>query len=196
MLMPVPLREPHVDQEDREPAGARLDLLARRGARDQQQQIGMLGARGPDLLAVDDVVVAFAHRGGAQIERVGARGRLGDAEGLQPQLARRDLRQPARLLRRAAVPQQRAHGVHLGVTGRAVAARRLDLLHDRGRRRHGQPAAAVFLRDQRGQEPGVGERGDEFGRIGALAVERAPILAGEPGAERANGLADLRELVG
>ena len=46
------------------------------------------------------------------------------------------------------------------------------------------------------RKPGVGERRDEFGRIGALAIERAPILAGELGAERANGLADLRELVG
>jgi hypothetical protein len=57
-------------------------------------------------------------------------------------------------------------------------------------------AAAVFFRDQRGQEPGIGERADKFGRIGALAVERAPIFTREPGAERTNGLADLREFVG
>jgi hypothetical protein len=44
------LREPHVDQKDRETAGAGLGLLAWRGAGDQQQEIGMLGARGPDLL--------------------------------------------------------------------------------------------------------------------------------------------------
>ena len=61
------LREPHVDQEHREAVGALLHLLARRGARQQQHQIGMLGARGPDLLAVDDVViVALANGGGAQ----------------------------------------------------------------------------------------------------------------------------------
>ncbi len=95
----------------------------------------------------------------------------------------------------AAVPQQRAHGVHLGVAGRAVAARRLDLLHDRRRGRHAQSAAAVFFRDQRGEKTSLRERRDEFGRIGTLAVERAPVFAGEFGAKRANGLADLREIL-
>jgi hypothetical protein len=82
------------------------------------------------------------------------------------------------------------------MTGRPIAARRLDLLHDGGRGRHGQTAAAIFFRDQRGQETRVGERRDEFGRIGALAVEAAPIVTGELGAKRANGSADLREFVG
>ena len=92
------LHRPHIDHEHRQSFGALLDLFARRGAREQQHQIRMLGARGPDLLAVDDVVrVAFAHRGGAKAERVGARGRLGDAERLQAQLALGDARQPALL---------------------------------------------------------------------------------------------------
>ncbi len=81
------LREPHVDQKDRKPLRALLRRLAWRRAGEQQEEIGMLGAGGPDLLAVDDVVVALAHRGGAQVERVGARGRFGDAEGLQAQIA-------------------------------------------------------------------------------------------------------------
>ena len=197
MLMPVLPCASRMSTRKTERPPVRLLACSRGVVRaSSRQEIGILGARGPDLLAVDDVVVAFAHRGRAQVEGVRARCRLGDAEGLQPQLAGRDLRQPARLLRRAAVPQHRAHRVHLGVTGRAIATRRLDLLHDGGRRRHGQAAAAVFLRDQRGQEPGVGERADELGRVGALAVERAPIFTGEPGAERANGFADLRKLVG
>ena len=76
------LHRPHVDEEHGEALGALLHLLARRGAGEQQHQIGMLGARGPDFLAVDDVaVVAVAHRGGAQgRKRVGARRRLGDAD--------------------------------------------------------------------------------------------------------------------
>ena len=96
----------------------------------------MLGARGPDLLAVDDVVVALASRGGAQRQRVGAGGRLGDAEGLQPQFAAGDLRQIALLLLGAAVPQQRAHRVHLRMAGGAVAAGGVDFLEDRGGRAH------------------------------------------------------------
>ena len=41
------------------------------------------------------------------------------------------------------------------------------------------PEPPYSIRDQRGQKPGLGQRGDEFGRIGALAVERAPIFTGE-----------------
>src|SRR5262249_1869645 len=61
--------------------------------------------------------------------------------------------------------------------------------------RHAQPAAAIVFRDQRGEKARLRERRDEFGRIGALAVERAPIFAGELGAKRTNGLADLREVL-
>ena len=126
------LRQPHVDQEHRQAVGALLGLLLRRGARQQQHQIGMLGARGPDLLPVDDVmVVALAPRRGAQRKRVGARRRLGDAEGLQAQFAAGDLRQIALFLRGAAVPQDRAHGVHLRVAGGAVAAGGVHLFQDR-----------------------------------------------------------------
>ena len=82
------------------------------------------------------------------------------------------------------------------MAGRAVAARGLDLLHDGGCGRHGEPAAAIFFRNQRGEEARVGERPDEFGRIGALTVEAAPILTGELGAERTYGFADLRKIVG
>ena len=53
----------------------------------------MLGAARPDLLAVDDVVVALARGERASARRVGAARRLGDAERLQPKFARGDLRQ-------------------------------------------------------------------------------------------------------
>ena len=55
----------HVDQEHREPFGAFLRLLPRRGAGEQQHQVGMLDPRRPDFLAVDDVMVVIADRGGA-----------------------------------------------------------------------------------------------------------------------------------
>ncbi len=165
------------------------------GAREQQHQIGMLGARGPEFLAVDDVViVAFAPRRGAQGQRVGARGRLGDAEGLQAQFAARDLRQIALLLLGAAVPQDRAHRVHLRVAGGAVAAGGVHFLQDCGGRADAEPAAAVFFGDQRGEIAGLGERGDELGRIGALAIERAPVFAGKLGAERAHAGRGCRQI--
>ena len=186
----------HVDDENRKPGGARLCRLARRGARQQQHEIGMLGARGPDLLPVDDIMIAVADGRGAQAERIGARGRLGHAEGLQAQLAARDRRQVALLLRGAAVAQQRPHRVHLRMTGGAVAARGLDFLHDGGGRRHRKPAAAILFRDERGEKTRLGQRGDEFARIGTLAIEPPPILAGEIGAQRPHRFADRCKIGG
>ena len=57
-----------------------------------------------------------------------------------------------------------------------------------------EPAAAIFLRDQRGEKAGLGQRRDEFIRIGPLAIELAPIFAGKIGAQRAHGLADRCEV--
>ena len=123
--MPLPARLADVDQEHREAFGALLHLLDRRGAREQQHQVGVQRARGPHLLAVDDVaVVALLHGAGLELGGVGAGGRLGDAEGLQPQLAARDARQVALLLLGAAVPQQRAHDVHLRVALRRACSPR------------------------------------------------------------------------
>ena len=99
--------------------------------------------------------------------------------------------QPFRLLLVAAVPQHRAHGVHLGVAGAAVAAGALDLLEDRGRGRQRQPGAAIFLGDQHREIAGLGQRVDELGRIGPLAVELAPVFAGELGAELGDRVADV-----
>ena len=154
---PLPEALAQIDQEHRQPVGAPLDLLDRGGARQQQHQIGVPGARGPHLLAVDEIVVAVAgaHRAGLQLGRVGAGGRLGDAEGLQPQFARGDLRQIALLLLLAAVPQQGAHDVHLGVALAGGAARGVDLLEDHRGGAQRQARAAIFLRDQRGEKAGL-----------------------------------------
>ena len=159
MVRPLPSVVAHVDQEDRQALGALLGLLARRGARQQQHQVGMLGAAGPHLLAVHDVgAVVLLHRRGAQRQRVGAAGRLGDAERLQAQLAAGDLGQVAFLLLLAAVPQQRAHDVHLGVAGGAIAAGALDFLQHRRRRRDAEPRAAILLGDQDREPAGLGQR--------------------------------------
>src|SRR5262249_25676538 len=54
--------------------------------------------------------------------------------------------------------------------------------------------AAVFLRDQRREEAGVGERRHELAGIGALAIERPPVLARKIRAQGAHRLADLRDV--
>ena len=99
------------------------------------------------------------------------------------------------LLLVVAVPQQRAHGVHLGMAAAAIAAGALDLFEDRGRGRERQPGAAIFLGDQGREIAGLGQRIDELGRIGHLAVELAPVFAGELGAELRDRVADIGEFV-
>ena len=56
MVRPLSLTARMSTRNTDSPSVRFFDLLARRGAREQQHQVGMLGARGPDLLAVDDVV--------------------------------------------------------------------------------------------------------------------------------------------
>src|SRR5467141_3713810 len=82
------------------------------------------------------------------------------------------------------------------MAGRAIAAAGLNLLHDGGGLDQRKTAAAVLLRDERREEPSLGQRRHEFAWIGALAIELAPILARETGAQRTHGRADLRKLVG
>ena len=191
-----PDREPgvlglaHVEDEDREPVGA-LAFVLRRGAREQQHQVGIFRTRGPDLLAVDHVVVAVAARHRLDRRGVGAARRLGHPERLQAQRPGGDLGQVFALLLGIAVPQQRPHDVHLGVAGGAVAAGALDFLQDRGGRRDRQAGAAIFLRDQRREIAGRGDRFDECGGIGTGAIELAPIFAGKIGAQPAHAVADL-----
>src|SRR5262249_56860532 len=76
-----------------------------------------------------------------------------------------------------------------------VAAGGVDRRDERRGGRHAQAAAAIVFRDQRGEKTRLRERRDELGRIGALAVEVAPIFAWKLGAKGANGLADLREVL-
>jgi hypothetical protein len=52
---PVTDRLTQVHEQNRQALAALLYLIERRRAADEQQQIGMLGARNPDLLAADDV---------------------------------------------------------------------------------------------------------------------------------------------
>ena len=113
-----PLQAADVDEEDAEPVRPPLHLVHRGGARQQQHQVGLEHAGDEHLLAVDHVAVALAHGRGLELGRVGAGVGLGDAEGLEAQLAAwRSSGRYWLLLRLGAVPQHRAHDVHLRVAG-------------------------------------------------------------------------------
>ena len=189
---PLPVGLAQVDQEHGQPFRPLLHLVGRRGAGEQQHQVGVQHAAGPHLLAVDDVaVVALLVGARLELGGVGAGGGLGDAEGLQPERARGDARQVLLLLRGVAVPQHGAHRVHLGVAGRRVAARLVHGLQDGAARRQRQPGAAELLRDQRAEIAGLGQRIDELGRVGALVVELDPVGIGELLADVPHPIADL-----
>ena len=184
-----------IDQEHRQPVAAPLHLIHRRGARQQQHHVGIQRARGPHLLPGHQIGIAVAHRACLQLRGVRSGGRLGHAERLQPDAAGGDLRQIAALLCLAAVPQQRAHDVHLRVALAGGAAAGIDLLQDHRRRAHRQAGAAVFLRDQRAEEPGLRQLGDEFGRIRLLVFQALPICAGIARADSPHGIAQLGKIL-
>ena len=73
-------------------------LVVRRSACQQQQQIGVLGARGPHLLAINDEAVPTANGSCLQAGRFGARVGLGHAKSLKAQLTAGDPTQIALFL--------------------------------------------------------------------------------------------------
>jgi hypothetical protein len=167
-----------VDEEHAEAVGPARDLLDRRRARQQQHHVGLLGAGDEHLATVDDVPVAPPHGGRLELGRVGAGVGLGDPEGLQPQLAGGDLRQVRLLLGGAAVPQHRAHGVHLGVAGRGAAAVGVNRLEDQPALAGAEAGAPVLLGNEAGEVAGLGQLVDELLGILAPGIEVPPVLAG------------------
>src|SRR5262249_14746136 len=147
-------------------------------------------------LPVDDVVVVtLASRHRAQGQSVSARGRFGYAECLQTKFAARDQRQITLFLRIAAVTQDRAHRVHLRMTGTTIAPGGVYLLHDRRGGGEIEPAASIFLGDEGSEVAGFCQRGHELSRIGSLPIERPPIFAGKLGAERAHAVANIGKFI-
>ncbi len=191
--MPSATASLHVDDEGGQAERLLLDLVGRRRAREQEHQVGVEGARRPDLLAVHEPAAVDLCRRRLDRRRVRPGRRLRDAERLQPQLARGDLRKVVLFLGVGAVAQDRAHRVHLRMAGARVTPGRVDLLQDHARGRDRQPGAAVLLRDQGGEPAVLGQRRDE--RLGiAVGLERTPVLAGELLAQLPDGGADLTQL--
>ena len=164
-----------VDQQDGQPIRAFLHLVDWCCAHEQGHQIALQGARGPDFLSVDDIMVAIAHGPRLELECLRSGRWLGDAEGLVAQLAGRDFRQVSVLLRLRAMPEDDVHHVHLGVAGIGVAAGRMDLLKDDGTGPQRQPGAAILFGNQRSEVARLGHCGDELVRKGIPLVEIPPV---------------------
>ena len=173
-----------------------VQLVVGRGAGEEQHEVGLTGAGDKDLLAVDDITVALAHRRGFEAGGLRAGVGLGDAEGLEPQIAASDAGEVAALLLLAAMAQQHAHGVHLGVSGGGVAARAIDLFEDDGAFGHAEAASAVLLGDHRAEPAQAGQLADELLGVLRLLVEVAPVAVGEPGAYVAHRGPDRFEACG
>ena len=160
----------HVDQQERD-----AELLLGRGVRaaEAEDPVGVLRQRGPGLLAVDDVVVALAHRRGLEAGEVGAGAGLGEALA-PPVVQRRHARQEALLLLLG------AEGDHHRAAHRHVEGQRLRhavvlqllgvdvVLHRRPIR------AAPFLGPMRhGEALGV----QDLVRLHHLLLGEVPVLA-------------------
>jgi hypothetical protein len=89
---------PEVRYEDREALGAPLHLLDGRRAGERDHKVRVLDAGDVDLAPAHHVAVSTPLREGRDARRVGARLGLGDADGLQPELAGGYLRQVLPLL--------------------------------------------------------------------------------------------------
>ena len=113
------------------------------GARREPDVVGVRRAAGEHLLAVDDVVVAVAHGGGAQRRQIGARRRLGVAD-RELDVAVQDRGQELLLLLLgAAMRERRPDGVEGDERDRRVHPLRLveeDELLERGK----APSAILF----------------------------------------------------
>ena len=103
-------------REEQREAAEGLGVISRRGARQQQHVRGLPGIGVPDLAPVDDVAVALLLRERLDPRGVGARVRLGDAEG-HDDLARRHVREIAPLQVLAAVLDHGHRREHVEVHG-------------------------------------------------------------------------------
>ena len=186
----------HIHQKDRQSTGLVRKLVVGGGAGQQQHQVRLQHPGDEDLLPVDHVTVALAHGGGANARGLGAGVGLRDPERLEPDLPAGHTGQIAPLLLRAAVAQERAHGVHLGMTRGGVAAPTVDLLQDDARLGDPQTDAAVLLGDQRRQPAQLRELPYEHLRILAFGIHRAPVGVGIVLADLADLLPELHLVFG
>ena len=100
---------------------------------------------------------------------------LGNTEDLQTELSGGNAGQVALFLIFIAIAQQCTHDVHLGVTGAAVTAGRLDLLHDYRRFGQGSALTAVLLGNQRRKQSAFTAFIHKFGGIVTFGIQLTPV---------------------
>ncbi len=188
---PVSDGRPEVDEKDGKPLGLLRNLLGRSRADEEQHQIGVLGSGDPDFLAAHDVAVLLTPGERLQLRRIRPCAGLGDAERLEANLAFRDPRQEVPLLFLGAVPQERSHDVHLGVTDGGVSRGSVDLFQDQARVENPETDAPVRLGNQSGEPASFGERRNELRGVAELSVELLPVGRREALADFPYRLADL-----
>ena len=117
-------------QVDQQAGDALLLLAAVVGTHQREHAVGAVGIAGPDLGAIDNIVVAIQHSGGFQRRQIGARAGLAIA--LAPDFfAGQDFRQVAGfLLRRAVDEQYRADHARAEMHGARRAAHEKLFLED------------------------------------------------------------------
>ena len=183
--------------EQAQAVGRAFHFLQRRGARQQQDLLGDLRGRNPDLLAVDDIFVALAHR--ARLQLRGVEAGVGFGHGKTGPLRTRDDRRqhPLALLLGAehddGIEPEHVH-MHGGRARHAGAGFRDRAHHDRGIH-DAETRAAIFLRDADAEPAGIRQRAMEIGGVSAFLVLLQPIGVVEARADFCNRVAD-RFLVG
>src|SRR5689334_21031968 len=131
----------HVDQEERDA----FMLLGVVGAHEAETPIGILRAAGPDLLAIDEIVIALVDALCAQRCKIGSRAGLGIALA-PPNFTLHDSRNVLFLLLLTAIFEQgRAEHHHAHTADRIESADAVHLLLQHARLRGRKAAAAILL---------------------------------------------------
>ena len=149
-----------LDHQQADAAGAGTAGAHRRG-----DVVGPHARRDERLLAVDDIMVAVAPRGGAQIRDVGTAARLGDRQ-RRDLPARQDFRQHPRLefRRTCACDRRRADRIALQAGGDPAGPGPRQFLHRDDPHEIVDLRAAIFLGKAEAQQPDRGRLLVEFAR--------------------------------
>ncbi len=173
--------------------GAALDLLERRGAREDQHLGRDLRGRDPDFLSRHHIaVVAFAHRLGLELERLQSDVGLGDREA-RLVLPGDQRRQHAPLLLLVAEHHDgvEPEDVHVQRRGaRHAGAELRDGLHQDRRLGDAEARAAVFLRDADAEPAVIGKGAMKVVREAAFLILAEPVIVAEPRADALDRIAD------
>ena len=186
----VALERAHREVADRDAAGrVRIDQERRHAAvlllavdrRHHEEEPRVRGVRDEDLGAGEAPAAVGARRGGGHVAEVGAAAGLGETRGGE-QIAARDRAEPALLLRRRAVAEDRAGHERVGDRDHRrdhpVDAR--DLLADQPVGHHVDERAAVLLGNHRREVAERDELADQLGRVAGLALVAPRRGAGSP----------------